>query len=404
MRKLNIRFTILMLALASSALSVVDANDSMYFVSGNQLVPLHDSDISVSKEVLAISIGDDGFAKVEVDYEFQNKGPAKTVAMGFEAPLPYNTGAELNPKGVHPDIFDFNVVFNGKKLGYNNAVVVASDETKPSDMKPLDLKQWNTAPDEDFGDLGLIISKDKRDTVKTAYAYYFNANFKHGINKVRHTYRFRMSCGVGHTFNLPYLLTPATRWAGGKIGDFTLIVKTPGIAKHFVIPNKIFAGTPFKVTSGKGKIREGKEDEDWIGSYTEVTLRDGSIEWHGKDFRPEGELEIHSADVINLSDAKRDFGEFYDSSDTYAPYEFYINFPAAGKSKAQKDKFLKRVMRNLPYAHRGYVFKDKLLQKYFDSKWWYMPDPAWKSSTKDFTKGDWKIIKESKQKKVILMD
>ena len=32
-------------------------------------------------------------------------------------------------------------------------------------------------------------------------------------------------------------------------------------------------------------------------------------------------------------------------------------------------------MRNLPFAWRGYVFKSKDLQKYFESTTWYIPDP-----------------------------
>ena len=34
-----------------------------------------------------------------------------------------------------------------------------------------------------------------------------------------------------------------------------------------------------------------------------------------------------------------------------------------------------RIMRNLPFAWRGYVFKSKDLQKYFESTTWYIPDP-----------------------------
>ncbi|MBQ1649694.1 MAG: YARHG domain-containing protein, partial [Prevotella sp.] len=52
--------------------------------------------------------------------------------------------------------------------------------------------------------------------------------------------------------------------------------------------------------------------------------------------------------------------------------------------------------RNLPYANRGYVFKDKKLQKYFSSLWWYMPDPQWQASTADFTPREWQMINEGK--------
>lgn len=54
-----------------------------------------------------------------------------------------------------------------------------------------------------------------------------------------------------------------------------------------------------------------------------------------------------------------------------------------------KDKaFCQRVLRNLPYAHRGHVFRDARLRRFFESQWWYMPDPNYKDDTSDFTPVD----------------
>lgn len=50
----------------------VKANDSAYFTSGNQLIPLGETNISVKKEILSITIGDDSYADVDVYYEFYN--------------------------------------------------------------------------------------------------------------------------------------------------------------------------------------------------------------------------------------------------------------------------------------------------------------------------------------------
>ncbi|MBQ2167784.1 MAG: YARHG domain-containing protein, partial [Prevotella sp.] len=61
-----------------------------------------------------------------------------------------------------------------------------------------------------------------------------------------------------------------------------------------------------------------------------------------------------------------------------------------------------RILRNLPYANRGYVFKDKWLNDYFNQLWWYMPDPTWQASSSDFTPREWKLIREgSKTKKKV---
>ncbi|MBQ5454580.1 MAG: YARHG domain-containing protein, partial [Prevotella sp.] len=51
---------------------------------------------------------------------------------------------------------------------------------------------------------------------------------------------------------------------------------------------------------------------------------------------------------------------------------------------------------------RGYVFKDKWLNDYFNQLWWYMPDPTWQASSSDFTPREWKLIREeSKSKKKV---
>lgn len=43
---------------------------------------------------------------------------------------------------------------------------------------------------------------------------------------IYHTYRYRMSYSIGRTFEVPYWLTPAKRWANHQIDDFTLCIST----------------------------------------------------------------------------------------------------------------------------------------------------------------------------------
>ena len=97
---------------------LASANDGVYYVNGNQIVPLQETDIAVTKEVLTITMGNDDFARVDVQYEFTNRGKAKTIDVGFEAQGPYEPGgdSEFNKAGKHPDIFDFTVEMNGAQL------------------------------------------------------------------------------------------------------------------------------------------------------------------------------------------------------------------------------------------------------------------------------------------------
>jgi len=376
-------FTLIFTALTSLA---AYANDGVFFVNGNHLVPIQETEIALTKEVLTISLCDDGYAKVDVQYELTNRGKAKTVTMGFEANAPYNDDVAFNRQGIHPYIQDFTVEMNGKPLTYMNAVVKSEFHTE-CDFVPLNLEKWKSygevkMPDgEDLPHNALLYDAELDSLIDFSYAYYFIARFQPGVNTVHHTYRYRMSYGVGRTFEVPYWLLPAMRWANRQIDDFTLRIQTPGTAKNFFVPDSIFSASTFVVTKGTGKIRKAKQYDEVC---TEFSLRDGIVEWHTTAFRPKDNMTIQSAERLHYDNFK--LGTFYDRSEGYLPGSFIL--------EAQKDKTTRRILRNLPYAHRGYVFKDKKLQKYFNQFWWYMPDPSWQKSTDDFTPREWKLINQ----------
>ncbi|MBP5508736.1 MAG: YARHG domain-containing protein [Prevotella sp.] len=387
------------------------ANDGVYFVSGSHLEPMQETDISVKKELLTITITDGPYAFVEVEYEFMNNGQAKDVMMGFEAKAPYNDGEPLNLKGVHPYIKDFSVVMNGERLNYSNGVVFAEEQGNeyPKEVNeaietgrhliPVDFERWKY--DEENSER--LYNKQTDEYADFAYAYYFNAHFNSGINTVRHTYSYQISYSVGQAFHIPYWLTPAMRWANHQIDDFTLRIKVDNCTKHFVIENTPFSGSAFRVTAGKGKTRVlTKSNEDNV-TLTEVVLRNGTVEWHRNNYHTEHDMDIDSADIL---DYLVDWGNkpapiYYDSSDTFSGWlimgmdkDYSGYYPGKGTKKQIRD-FITRVRRNLPYAHRGYVFKDATLRKFFESQWWYMPDPTWKATDNSFSEHEQYLIKNS---------
>lgn len=79
------------------------ANDGLFYTSGNQLVPLNESQISVSKEVLTICLNANGTATVDVQYDFLNpEKEERCVTVGFVADAPQNfTGQQLQ-ETEHP--------------------------------------------------------------------------------------------------------------------------------------------------------------------------------------------------------------------------------------------------------------------------------------------------------------
>ena len=119
------KFTILLLLLfnAQWPLFNVMANDGVYYTSGNFLVPLRETDISVRREVLEITLCRDSFATVTVDYTLYNNNKDKTVTMAFEAAAPYNAWVPFDRRGIHPFIEDFTVLFNGKPLNASGIII-----------------------------------------------------------------------------------------------------------------------------------------------------------------------------------------------------------------------------------------------------------------------------------------
>ena len=385
----RLKIYVMALLLAMTALPAA-ANDGTYYTKGNQLVPLQETSIGIRREVLTISLMDNGYARVDVQYEFWNpEKKARRLLMGFEADPPYNFDYKFYPDGRHPAISSFTVEMNGRTLAYRNAACVADTNS----LVPID----TTRPYFVFDD-NRIYEDDGKGTmndevyntgISFAYVYYFEVEFQPGLNRVHHSYVYRMSTNVGSPFIVDYKLTPAARWAGGKIGDFTLTIRADSTAKHFYVFDSVFGGTDFTVSEGMGKLRRPQH----YGNPTEVSLRNGAITLHKTDFSPRSELYITAVGVEGIYVGEKCItGGTYDRSNRidWGPYEGMQWVPADAA-------FRQRVMRNLPYAHRGHVFKDKKLKAYFESLWWYMPDPDYKDDTSDFTEVDWMFVNDKEE-------
>lgn len=270
------------------------ANDGVYFASGNFLVPIKETDISAKKEILEITLCKDSFAYVTVDYTFYNNSNEKTVTMAFEAAAPYNAWAPFSHEGIHPFIKDFTVLFNGKTLQHRNAVVAEG-----SGFSPLDLTQWKgfgEVPDSLLPMDGVLVNPAMPDSFCSyAYAYYFDAPFQQGENRVRHTYRYKMSWGVGRDFEVPYSLAPATRWANGQVDDFTLRIKAED-TRDIVLPDTLFLGAPF--THSRNREMYQIQDEIYGECLFAELMQGDVLEWHSKNFSPKEGMCIQSVSVL----------------------------------------------------------------------------------------------------------
>ena len=291
--------TIITYLFAILGISTLWANDGVFYARGNFLVPLQETDISVAKEVLTITIGKDSMARVDVYYEFMNNGNPKTVTMAFEADPPYNVGLPLNHEGIHPFIKDFTVVMNSQRLQNKNAVIASLRHNGKTtfDFTPLDLTKWKgygEAPDSLVPYENSLYNAELDSVVDHAYAYYFEAPFKKGRNIVHHTYSYTMSDSHRYRYEIPYWLTPATRWANRQVDDFTLKITADG-HDEFCLYDSLFVSSPFTKTSQQGYLYNLTDSVGESMIVADVCPGDTVI-WHGKNFRPTDGMYITPPD------------------------------------------------------------------------------------------------------------
>ncbi len=294
----------MLLALCATELQ---ANDGVYFTSGNFLIPLKETNIAASREVLTITIGCDSFATVDVYYELFNNAQPKTLQMGFEASTSDNSGERLNPLGIHPDIVDFTVEMNGVPLSYRNGVVAFDYQRlrNGDTLSAIDPSQWKgqgEAPDSVIYMSNSLYNAQLDSTITFAYAYYFDAPFKQGLNTIHHSYRYRMGYNVSERFCIPYWLTPITRWANHQVDDFTLRIKADDTTP-FCLVDSLFRAASFTSKRGNEIMHLSNEyGTEFI--YTTLQPND-TVEWHAKNFRPTADIYLSAPSWETNSPAER---------------------------------------------------------------------------------------------------
>ena len=366
------------------AIVSVKGNDGAFYSQGNQLVPITETTIRVQKEVLTITRVEKGEGlhsfRVDVYYEFFNPGEGKDLLVGFEA-VNYEEGGD-----THPYIHDFKVVMNGKDLHHEVTRV----------FYPLD-EDGNVRWGETVGyyQNGRFVEPTKEmwrgiqdpsspyysswDAVPYYYVYHFNAHFNKGLNIIRHTYDFNGSDIVGEVYLFDYILTAANRWANHGIDDFTLEINM-GDRESFSILPSFFNSADEWTFNGKGRASKREYMLMMCEDCPTFHVQSGSVVFHKKNFHPEGELRIN-----------RDWFMMYDHLDNdmrlYNPESFieglkdqYYRLSLGWNREEEIEKTnvtdeQQRILKNLPFAYRGYVFSNQRLQRFFESTNWYVPNP-----------------------------
>lgn len=342
----------IILLLFLTSFHLIYSNDGAYYVSGNQLIPIVETEIAVTKEVLKIIRIDDSYVKIIVEYDFFNPKEEKSILVGFEAPSPQGdvNGTPIN--GQHPYIKEFSVLINGKNVSFKTAIVKNN-----SYLKNGKIISYNTNE--------LINEEFNENFPNFYYVYHFNAVFKKGMNKIKHEYIFRISNSIDNIFGLNYILTAAKRWSNHQIDDFTLILDLGAYKKINITPT-FFSDTNDWTGGIKWTKKKIALSENGSNSFFyEVITREDPLVFRKLNFSPKGELEIYSDRNHALLEMKN-----FDYQIFLLDYDIEnFSFPLKTKDETS---FL--ILRNYPFARRGYVFKNKVIQDYYESLEWYSPD------------------------------
>lgn len=363
------------------------ANDGVFYASGNHLIPIMETDISVRKEVLTINRVE-GHIEVTVYYEFFNPVGEKELLVGFEAQSAYNGNDPMTTFPEHPHIRNFKVVMNGEQLSFEVAHVEMAGYDKNGQFERRSyysngkFKSWSLQRIKDS------LAKGDGMDMPVDYVYHFKARFRPGVNVIQHTYDFDLSSSVEEEFYFPYILTAANRWANHQIDDFTLYVNM-GDRESFHIMPEFFQNTDEWRILGTGKV---SIDSTW-GYVSEKPapvfhIQKGGVSFHKANFHPEGELRIHKRrfwsfswaywDELGQEEADGLIGDFKEQYGT-----LWIMNEEIDKSALTAGQ--KRILKNMPFAYRGLIFKTRELQDYFESTEWYIPNPDYDGNFESLT-------------------
>lgn len=350
-------------------------NDGAFFASGNQLIPIQETDISVKKEILKVKKLNNKYIEVTVYYEFFNPSAEKEIIVGFEAVSPEGDVDGTPKKGLHPYMRDFTVLMNDQQLKYEVSHVADSLYNQNGKIKSIDLKTFEGNKSGNYVDF--------------FYVYHFKAKFKKGLNIIKHTYTFDVSSGIDYNYHFDYVLTAANRWANHQIDDFTLIVEMEDF-EIFNIAKTFFNNKNEWIIDGVGKVEDvkGIEGTPYDKNALKFIMQKGSLKFQKKNFKPKGELSIYSFNpyIDGTVNQGKDFNLPFS---IYMQEHINIDEPISD--------FQRKVLVNLPYARRGYLFKDKELNTYYRNYDWYIPNPDYVPNLADLKTVEQKWIRKWKK-------
>jgi hypothetical protein len=335
---------VILLLLLLSCCYASKANDGVFYAQGNTLFPIKETAVRLDKEILKLKrIGD--YMAVDVYFEFFNPGPEKTVIVGFVTPPA--DGDVDDSTAQHPQIRQFTAVLNGQEL--------------PFKIARLNGSGFKFSEEEFGGD---------------DFVYYFDVKFMPGLNKIQHQYEFRGGSSVDLEIDFPYRLTTGNMWANGEIADFTMEIDM-GERELFTVPWSFSENGPHAVwtINGLGNVAKDCARVYMDNCLQAVYMSKGTLQMKKMHFHPEKDFWIgifHPYMEFALWDPGAETHAFAKMMDLLPPLD------ADPESLAELSLEELWVLRNYPYAIRGYVFKSADLREFYSTMLWYDPLPKLK--------------------------
>ena len=401
--------------------SLLYANDGAFHMNGNQLIPVNETQVELRKEILTVKrVGRNML--IDVDYTFFNPGKAKEVLMGFEAPMPRGAAEFQYDRWKmtrnHPYLEGFVVEINGIRIPYKADIVNKCAFNNIGSLAGFPQSQIDLLNERKSKSLGLYHGyhsnqsrkgKDElnyRDFLfEYVYVNYFDAKFNPGINKVHHSYSFPISGTNDVPLDFQYILTAANRWANNQIDDFTLIVDM-GDFRDYYINQTFFKGTKnWNDAALLNSCNPYAEDMEEMGMHIgrghengslHVRTKEAALVYKQKNFRPKGELMIWGSH--NEYSSEQGFYEYYSVLSDTGVFDikehalWYAFHHHKYDLRFAKDEFTLQVLRNFPFAIRGYAFKNKKLRNYYRGYAWYQPHPSLMMTAADLPEDELKWI------------
>ncbi len=370
------------------------ANDASFTTNGNQLIPLVENEISITKEILTLTKKEQDLY-VDVYYEFFNPSNSKELLVGFEAPPP-SGDSQLYPQknGEHPYINDFTVTLNNQKLKYKISYVTKDKYIKNNKVIGKKLSEIRQSyEDDNYGNYE-----------NYKYVYHFKANFLKGKNIIQHRYKFVLSNSVMEYYNFDYILTAANRWANKQIDDFTLNINI-GEFESFNLYQTFFDNKDDWKLEGRGNFHLDTLNYDYYNeSITKkksikFNIINGTLTFKKSNFKPKGELILFSQRNEWIHDNMVDTTDYsrWKTIDYINKFELPLKITEyVEEYHLPNDELSYKILKNLPFARRGYIFTDTQLKKYYDKVSWYIPDLNYTPNINDLTVDEKKWLAELK--------